>query len=268
MALDFPDTPTLDELHDGPGGQRWRWDGTKWVGLGNAGPAGEDGEAGAAAGLARLVEPLTVPAIGGTVTVEVDNPEWFVPGLVVFVEGGPSFAVVSVNAPDITLMRLGSGTVGESGVAANLISHDADNLITTGSDDLLFAPEPPLPSKMGVIDGSNAAPGEIGEFIESATVTAATTGALQTHVSLVIPPGDWDVSAFFTHNGSAAYVNGTLALAPDTAFSGGIENAWFSRNDVAGAHVLCTTYPVRLSITVATTVYLCFHSAAAGLSAA
>jgi hypothetical protein len=31
MAINFPDSPTVDQVFTGPGGILWKWDGTKWV---------------------------------------------------------------------------------------------------------------------------------------------------------------------------------------------------------------------------------------------
>ena len=52
--LDFPASPINGQLHPGPGGITWRWDGVKWasgaeagVVMGPPGPAGPAGPAGA-----------------------------------------------------------------------------------------------------------------------------------------------------------------------------------------------------------------------------
>lgn len=59
------------------------------------------------------------------------------------------------------------------------------------------------PIVMGVTDGSNAASGEIGEFLNSTASSNAPNANGNTTVqvnSLLIPPGDWDVTV--SHNAS------------------------------------------------------------------
>lgn len=51
---------------------------------------------------------------------------------------------------------------------------------------------------MGVTDGSNALPGQVGEFITATTAIAFQQGVtLTTTISVItMPPGDWDAQAF------------------------------------------------------------------------
>ena len=50
---------------------------------------------------------------------------------------------------------------------------------------------------IGVVDGSDAAPGEVGEFIKGSTTVnyAAGTSTQVTVTILNLPPGDWDVTS-------------------------------------------------------------------------
>jgi hypothetical protein len=45
MALDFPSSPSVDQIHSA-GGKSWRWDGTSWVAVTGAGATGPTGPAG------------------------------------------------------------------------------------------------------------------------------------------------------------------------------------------------------------------------------
>jgi len=66
--------------------------------------------------------------------------------------------------------------------------------------DALFAtPTITRPNTVGVVDGSSANAGSVGEYIESnitngASVAAGTTGNAKTMTSLTLTPGDWDVA--------------------------------------------------------------------------
>lgn len=57
---------------------------------------------------------------------------------------------------------------------------------------------------IGVVDGSNAAPGEVGEFI-TGTVTmsyaAYPSATTQTMTVLNVPPGDWDFTVSSAYTG-------------------------------------------------------------------
>jgi len=66
-------------------------------------------------------------------------------------------------------------------------------------DALFAAPTITRPNTVGVVDGSNANAGSVGEYIESniangAPVAAGTTGNAKTMTSITLTPGDWDVA--------------------------------------------------------------------------
>jgi hypothetical protein len=66
-----------------------------------------------------------------------------------------------------------------------------------------------LPTQKGVTDGSNAAAGNIGEYLTAVQNTAqSVANAVWTAViSLVVPAGDWDVTGWASVSPSAASVN-------------------------------------------------------------
>ena len=65
--------------------------------------------------------------------------------------------------------------------------------------------------RLGVTDGSEAAPGELGEFLFVARppseAIALQSGAVHDIVSLDLPAGDWDVQGALNTSGSSSNVN-------------------------------------------------------------
>jgi hypothetical protein len=71
-------------------------------------------------------------------------------------------------------------------------------------------PAGPNTLPMGVTDGSNAAPGQIGEVISSMGARAAlTTATIATITSITLTPGDWDTMGNIQFEGNS--LNGTTA---------------------------------------------------------
>lgn len=118
-------------------------------------------------------------------------------------------------------------------------------------------PVPPAP-RLGVTDGSVAAPGEIGEFITGSDIlsypintTGVTIGMLS---PLVVPPGDWDLIANLetsTNTGTGAY----FMVSPIPA---GLSNNMVGWYGIGGtgpstiAFQVMTGLPARGSFAVAT----------------
>ena len=86
-----------------------------------------------------------------------------------------------------------------------------ERVFTGVSDQLALLVQQIAAIKTGVTDGSDAAPGEIGEFMSANGTGPIPTATPIDVVSLVLPAGDWDVS------GSAGFLpsvaNITLAQA-------------------------------------------------------
>ena len=78
----------------------------------------------------------------------------------------------------------------------NLVSKVVMDIFQT-NPGIIPTPPPGVGSGhiLGVTDGSNAAPGQVGEFIQSTTAVNYPAGVLTQLVisSLVVPPGDWDI---------------------------------------------------------------------------
>jgi hypothetical protein len=68
MAIDFPTSPSVDQVHTA-GGKSWRWNGASWVGITGAGATGATGPVGAtgAPGVYLGYESKTAPAISAGV---------------------------------------------------------------------------------------------------------------------------------------------------------------------------------------------------------
>jgi hypothetical protein len=166
MALDFPTNPSVGDIFDGI----WQWDGTKWV------PAPGSG--------------VVIPPPAIIDNVPPPNPEtgdlWWddVGGqLYVYYNDGTTTQWVQANVSPV-------GPAGAPGPAG-----------ATGPT----GPAGPNTLPMGVTDGSNAAAGQIGEFLyaeTSGTLSITSGGTNVTIVDLAISAGDWDVS------GLAAFLPG------------------------------------------------------------
>ena len=138
---------------------------------------------------------VAASSVGGTgsATIEISDSEptspqsgtlwWATDVAKLFLWNGTQWIIV-VNTPD------GAGPTADP---AALISADAGNIITEGSDDLLYAAAS-WPAQ-GVTDGSNAAPGDVGEYISfffPQQPVAGNTNSLNLTLSTAqIPPGDW-----------------------------------------------------------------------------
>jgi hypothetical protein len=111
----------------------------------------------------------------------------------------------------------------------------------------------------GVTDGSNAAPGDVGEYM---TATGSAVGLVTTAVtnlaSLALTPGDWDVSGSVLFNASA----GTHSF-----FGVGIGTIDTSSFATYAAGAFTQTMPTtmhRMNISAATTVWVVGQAAFTG----
>lgn len=205
---------------------------------------------------------------------------------------GPPGAASTVPGPQ--------GPVGATGPAGpTSVSTDAGNQARLGSDSLLFVPAPSLPlastflpamdgtakagssiawspgdhvhptdtsraAVLGIIDGSNAAAGNVGEFLSvqrlSTAGVAAATGVDTVVTSLSLSPGDWDVWAsvgYTMSNCTGITLRGWLNEGGTTAppvdqFGGNVVTGPANNT----AQVIMPTVPLRVLATAATTVTL------------
>lgn len=139
------------------------------------------------------------------------------------------------------------------------------------------APTPPFNGPIiGVTDGSNAAPGQVGEYLVSQqTFGIGASGGITAVVSLSLTPGDWDVSgnaAFSWVSGNIATnilasvgIHTTSAVMPSGVFLGadGSAQLWMTGQNSNEAPTIVAG-PKRYNVTAATTVYLNVQSFWAG----
>jgi hypothetical protein len=118
----------------------------------------------------------------------------------------------------------------------------------------------PFPMQ-GVTDGSNALPGNIGEFVTgTATMSYAAYPAVTTTnvAALVVPPGDWDIQSY----GLASTVVGGISydLAPLPAGMSNDLRAWIGAIAavVTENPALAISTPARGSFTVPTLLAFAF----------
>jgi hypothetical protein len=216
-ALDFPNSPTANQIFTAPDGTQWKWDGVKWV------PAG--------AGGAGTVTSVTTGAglTGGTITTS---------------------GTIALGIP-VPVADGGTNATAAAAALANLGG---------------------LPLA-GVTNGSNAAAGQIGEFLSSvqtANVSIAATTATNI-TSLVLTAGDWDVSGeaqVLTSSPSAsiqAMINTVSATIPSPGIStatGYVAVIASSGSNLGGAQLAIAR--VRINVSASTTVYLIGYANQAG----
>ena len=116
----------------------------------------------------------------------------------------------------------------------------------------------------GVLDGSNAAPGQIGEYVFDNRTTASflsiASGVSTDLASISLTPGDWDVQGAVYFQGSSssgsddlrAWVNTVSATQPSGDFGG---LAIISTSSGGLVNMLAVP-PIRASGTSTTVVYL------------
>jgi hypothetical protein len=131
---------------------------------------------------------------------------------------------------------------------------------------------PPPNYKLGVMDGSNAAAGEIGECVQTtATQPSYASGAWTGLTSLVLSAGDWDVSAtsmLFTNTAPGSWWDFASEITTNSSTgTGNLPNNVQSQfPPVAGRYNLLSIPPVRFSLTSSTTIYLqVFQNSVQGL---
>jgi hypothetical protein len=123
---------------------------------------------------------------------------------------------------------------------------------------------------VGTIAGGNAVVGTIGEYAEVSLVIGSavslTTGTDATVVSFSLTAGDWDVSAVcgFSPAASTSITHLSAGVSTTAATMGGLgtQSAISFPAIVPGATTewLWPVQPVRISLSVMTTVYLIAHA--------
>lgn len=115
---------------------------------------------------------------------------------------GPSGPAGAVGAPGTAGAQGPPGTAGIAGPAGpagpQAVSANAGNLAKLGTDNLILVPASAV--HKGIVDGSEAAPGDIGEVISASNIAGlALTNLVAANVTtLILPPGDWVAAGVVT----------------------------------------------------------------------
>lgn len=123
---------------------------------------------------------------------------------------------------------------------------------TAGGSPLTIAPQ------NGVVDGSDAGNGKIGEIITTTTALASITTNVDTNLaSVVLTAGDWDVSAVARFESSASAFTAVFCGLNTTSGTGpGFPNAGQISGLTSGGTQQLPSPTLRFSVTASTTIYL------------
>jgi hypothetical protein len=113
----------------------------------------------------------------------------------------------------------------------------------------------PLMPVAGVVNGSNAAAGQVGEFITATTGSAVnlTTAVPAAAISIALTAGDWDIWGIVTFTGpTMTAANAAVSNAP-TSFGG---NVSCQVAPAAGGVTVFAVCQVRYSVAAPMTAYL------------
>jgi hypothetical protein len=109
----------------------------------------------------------------------------------------------------------------------------------------------------GVVDGSNAASGEVGEYLEATAGSfALAAGGFSTSATLVLPPGEWDVQGHAYFSGGSASPFGYAALGPNANTLNTSAGYCVAGYGSVNGDIWLATGVNRYSVTVNTTIYL------------
>lgn len=153
----------------------------------------------------------------------------------------------------------GQLVVGQTGAAPlwKTLSGDA-TIVNTG----VFT----VKSVTGVVDGSDAAAGKVGEYISSTVATGASvalgTGVTSNITSIALTAGDWDVSGAidFTFGGATSYTNLTGGSSVTSATLGAQDSGFDFETPAAvptaGSDQIWVIPTVRYSLAAGATIFL------------
>jgi hypothetical protein len=120
---------------------------------------------------------------------------------------------------------------------------------------------------LGVTDGSEAQPGQIGErlytTILTANATPLTTNSVTDVLSLTLPPGDWDVLGYLATSGTSAdisevmvWLNSQSTTLPPPDLSADFAVMMLNIVNGMSTRTQLQTGPVRMLTGSATPIYL------------
>ena len=151
-------------------------------------PGGLPGTSGESA-WTRVAAAFTPPDIGDTVPVEVNSTAWLTVGAPLLIDEIVYLVVSIASTTEATLRRVDPTlALPTTGIGRFVLQNQST----------IISPTLISPRLIGVTDGSDAAPGEIGELLVATPGTYISgTAAAWTQLfptGLTLPPGDWDVT--------------------------------------------------------------------------
>jgi hypothetical protein len=175
---------------------------------------------------------------------------------------GPQGATGDTGPPGPT------GDTGPQGIPGPTeVSTDGGNLAVLGSDNLLLVPN--TSKLMGINDGSDAQPGEIGEYIVSANQTGivVTSDLPSTITQITLTPGCWEMWGCVDFRppsnkspnmicGSISLNDNSLPTDNDLYVGVGIMTLFYTTALTSGARQVLMTGQCRANTAVPLTIYL------------
>ena len=123
-------------------------------------------------------------------------------------------------------------------------------------------------SQKGVTDASDAAAGQIGEYVTAqSTAAAITTGTPANTASLTLSAGDWDVQGLSEFAGASGCIPTQLRteISPSSAaFVGFGQGTLLNATFATASTNRQDTNVVRISVSAATTIYVVVQSVFSG----
>jgi len=183
-------------------------------------------------------------------------------------------STLNLNSLGAKAIKFGDGAALVAGtlVASMLASFEYDGTNLQILNPMIVPPSSTIitPDIVGVVDGSAAAAGSVGEYLNTVVLVGAAvslTTTVSTDIAILsLTAGDWDVwgsvwtnpNAATTTQGMAGWistVSATLPIAPNEG-----ANAKFSVSSVAGAANGFSVGQKRISLAGTTNVYLSMAS--------
>ena len=117
-------------------------------------------------------------------------------------------------------------------------------------------------NSLGITNGSNAAAGQIGEYISASIgATAISSGVFTNLLSISLTAGDWEVSGGCAITGSATNIVNIAGGSSATSATLGPGGSYFQQSGAANQSALVQSVPTfRYNVTTTTTIYLVVYA--------
>lgn len=239
QGFTFPPNPTVDEVVEGPGGQQFKWDGTKWVAM--FGTAGNFAPLTNPSGGQNNYAPIAAPNFTGTVSIGGTPLAAIYAPLVNITGGANNYApIASPNFTGVAVLPNGSYTNGTFAVsqlnvsgggtwAASGLNVSSGGVNVTAPTGLSVVLAQNAQTPVVITNTSTAANAvailRLNNSVNSSWVMHTSTG--YTGSGPNVPPDALQVASNGT-NGIIMATNAAIAPGPPITFwTGGIEAAQF-----------------------------------------